>query len=125
MSGYQYARHLNMSPHERVMADIGLIALRHGLTRHDILSVDKRSKVVDARAECARYFRAQGRTLADIGRILGGRDHSTIHNLLKGKRHPLKRNRYGQFTGNPETANDNSVNASACHCTQPGQAAQA
>jgi hypothetical protein len=111
-----------MTPRERLLADIGLIALRHGLTRNDIIGRDRRSKAVAARAAAARHLHQQGRSLNQIGAILGGRHHTTIMNLLNGKRHPLKRNENGQFI------NDNSSEHSrpkvACNSPRSGQAAQ-
>ena len=95
-----------MTPRERTLADIGLIALRHGLTRYDILGHDRRSHVVRARAEAACFLRGKGRSYPEIGRDLGNRHHTTIMNLIHGKRHPLKRIRNGQFT---KTTIDNSA----------------
>ena len=101
-----------MTPRERTLADIGLIALRHGLTRYDILGHDRRSHVVAARAEAACYLRDKGRSYPEIGRDLGNRHHTTIMNLIHGKRHPLKRIKNGQFA---KTANYNSAAPASDH----------
>ena len=94
-----------MTPRDRTMAAIDEIALRHGLGPRDIIGHDRRSHVVAARAEAACYLRGKGRSYPEIGRDLGNRHHTTIMNLIHGKRHPLKRIENGQFA---KTANDNS-----------------
>ena len=71
-----------MTPKERNLADIGLIALRHGLTRHDILGWSRKDHIVKARQHCFRHFRQKtvnGRIMSypEIGRLFG-RHHSTV-----------------------------------------------
>jgi len=68
-----------MTPKERNLSDIGLIALRHGVTRHDILNRHGKRcpKVHAARKAVALHFRAKEHTWTQIGRVVG-RDHSTV-----------------------------------------------
>lgn len=67
-----------MTPRERYLADIGLIALRHGVTREQVLKHHSRCpKVRQARRDVALHFRNQGMTWIKIGRICN-RDHSTL-----------------------------------------------
>lgn len=85
-----------MTPRERNIAAIDEIAVRHGITRHEILGSDLRPHVCIARSECAKHFRAQDKSLPAIGRILG-RHHTTVLNMIAGKRHRLERKANGQF----------------------------
>jgi chromosomal replication initiation ATPase DnaA len=71
-----------MTPRERTLADIGLIALRHGLTRHDVLGRAQTYKIYAARRECYRMLRDRGMHLERIGEIFG-RHHTTILAGLK------------------------------------------
>jgi len=74
-----------MTPRERNLADIGLIALRHGLTRHDILRRrGPQGIVTQARKACAEHFIRQGKSLCETARILD-RDHTTIRYYLYGR----------------------------------------
>ena len=74
-----------MTPKERNLADIGLIALRHGLTRFDILQRRGRMPLLpEARLACVKHFAAQGKGNSEIGRIMD-RDHSTIRYYIDGK----------------------------------------
>jgi chromosomal replication initiation ATPase DnaA len=68
-----------MTPRERNLSDIGLIALRHGLTRHDVLNhYGKRcDRKAAARRDVALHFRAKDYSWPKIGRIVS-RDHSTV-----------------------------------------------
>jgi len=71
------------TPYERAMDEIGLIALRHGVTRKDILGRSKADHVVLARHHCFWHFRQQGRSLPQIGRLMR-RDHTTVlHGVRK------------------------------------------
>jgi len=75
-----------MTPRERHLSDIGLIALRHGLTRWDILNHHgKRSdRVAEARRDVALHFRAKDYSWPHIGRIVG-RDHSTVLHWVRSR----------------------------------------
>ena len=68
-----------MTPRERNLADIGLIALRHGLTRHDILRHHGKrcERVKAARRDVALHFRAKDYSWPKIGRVVD-RDHSSV-----------------------------------------------
>lgn len=70
------------TPRERNLADIGLIALRHGFTREDILGPRKFKNLIRARQDCIAMFRKRGLSTTEIGRIMG-RDHSTIVHALQ------------------------------------------
>ena len=75
-----------MTPRDRNMAVIDYIAFWHGVSSaKDILGSDQRDHVCLARSDCARHFRAQNRSLPEIGRILK-RHHTTIINMIAGKR---------------------------------------
>lgn len=74
-----------MTPREKNLSDIGLIALRHGLTRHDILGRSRDPKIVLARKQCAAHFAGMNKGLSEIGRIMR-RDHSSIAYYLNGKK---------------------------------------
>jgi Bacterial dnaA protein helix-turn-helix len=73
-----------MTPRERSMSEIGLIALRHGLTRWDILNHSRKRKVVDARRDVVLHFRAKGRSFPEIGRLID-RHHTTVMSLAYGR----------------------------------------
>ena len=79
---------LHRSPREKNLADIGLIALRHGFTRHDVLGPCKVRPLVMARRECIAMFRARGLSTPQIGRIMQ-RDHSTIVHALQQMKTPV------------------------------------
>lgn len=66
-----------MTPREKSLSDIGLVALKHGLTRHDILGRVKTTHICRARHEAYYHFRRKGWSYPEIGRLFG-RDHSTI-----------------------------------------------
>lgn len=68
-----------MTPREKNMSDIGLIALRHGVTRNDVLNHHGKRcpKVHAARYDVAMHFRERELSWSQIGRIVG-RDHSTV-----------------------------------------------
>ena len=71
-----------MTPRERNLSDIGLVALRHGFTRDDILGPRKYKSLVRARQDCVAMFRKRGMTTTEIGRLMR-RDHSTIVHALQ------------------------------------------
>lgn len=67
-----------MTPRERYLADIGLIALRHGVTRQDVLKRHSRCpKVRKARMAVALHLREQGMSWSKMGRLCD-RNHSTL-----------------------------------------------
>ena len=75
---------IQRTPRERNMADIGLIALKHGFQRGDIFSKTRNKRLTAARRECAQFFRDQGKSYPEIGRIMD-RHHSSIISLIGGK----------------------------------------
>lgn len=66
-----------MTPMERTMSDIGLIALKHGLQREDLLGRDRREKAARARQEAFYKLRYKGWSYRKIGKLFG-RDHKTV-----------------------------------------------
>jgi DNA-binding NarL/FixJ family response regulator len=99
---------LHETPRENMMAEIDIIALRHGTTRGAIMRLHNRCpKALAGRREAAHFLSAQGKSDSEIARIFN-RDVSTIRHIL-GK---VNRN------GKPETritdhgTNDNSAGAS-------------
>jgi chromosomal replication initiation ATPase DnaA len=54
-----------------------------GVAVEEIEGPSRTRRLVDARQLVARALRVRGATLRDIGEVLGGRDHSTVVNLLK------------------------------------------
>lgn len=66
-----------MTPREKTLADVGLIALRHGLEREDLLGRARLPRISRARHEAFYHFRRKGWSYPEIGRLFG-RDHSTI-----------------------------------------------
>ena len=67
-----------MTPKEKNLADIGEIAYKYGFTVEDMLGPRRFKKMVAVRRECIAMLRAKGYSTTEIGRIMGGRDHSTI-----------------------------------------------
>lgn len=74
--------HYTPTPRERNLADIGIIAFRHGCTRQDILGTSKLRYLVEARWDCITLFRQRGMSTTEIGRLMN-RNHSTIVHALQ------------------------------------------
>ena len=55
----------------------------HALTREQVLGPDRHMVFVDARRIIATVLKARGWSYPSIGRMLGGRDHTTIINLCR------------------------------------------
>lgn len=66
-----------MTPMQRTMSDIGLIALKHGLQREDLLGRSRKAQISRARQEAFYALRYRGWSFPRIGKLFG-RDHSTI-----------------------------------------------
>ena len=60
------------------------VTREHGVSTAALQGPARSAHLVHARREAARRLRAQGRTLQQIARILGRKDHTTIINLLDG-----------------------------------------
>lgn len=58
------------------------VAAGFGISYAEIVGADRTSYFVDARATAARLMRDLGMSEPQIGRHLGGRDRSSIHNVL-------------------------------------------
>jgi chromosomal replication initiation ATPase DnaA len=62
---------------------IAAVSFAHGVPVDAICGRSKVQKLVNARSEVARIAVSHGFGHAAIGRAIGGRDHSTVANLLK------------------------------------------
>jgi chromosomal replication initiation ATPase DnaA len=60
-------------------------AERYELLEREVLSHGNAPRKVAARAHIAGELRKQGRSLPEIGRLMGGYHHTTILNLLRPK----------------------------------------
>jgi len=79
--------------HPVVVIGTDIVALAHeilvgraeeyGLSPGDLAGPSRASRLLEPRYKAAEDMRALGMTLESIGRILGGRDHSTIIYGLK------------------------------------------
>lgn len=74
---------LGMTPRQSNMLQIEAIAKEHGYTAADILGPRKFKHLVAVRRKCIVMLRQKGYSTTEIGRIMGGRDHSTIVHALK------------------------------------------
>jgi chromosomal replication initiation ATPase DnaA len=71
-----------MTPREKNLTIIDHIASDYGYDRHDILGPRRFKVLVEIRYECIKFFREQGFSTPEIGRIMR-RDHSTIVHALQ------------------------------------------
>ena len=75
-----------MTPRQANLLEIAAIAKEHCFTVEDILGPRKFKHLVTVRRKCIVMLREKGYSTTEIGRIMGGRDHSTIcHALQKSK----------------------------------------
>lgn len=74
---------LGMTPRQANMLQIEAIAKAHCFTLDDILGPRKFKPLVAVRRKCIVVLRQKGYSTTEIGRIMGGRDHSTICHALK------------------------------------------
>ena len=74
---------LGMTPRQSNMLQIEAIAKEHCFTLEDILGPRKFKHLVAVRRKCIVVLREKGYSTTEIGRIMGGRDHSTIVHALK------------------------------------------
>ena len=74
---------LGMTPRQSNMLQIEAIAKAHCFTLEDILGPRKFKHLVEVRRKCIVMLREKGYSTTEIGRIMGGRDHSTIVHALK------------------------------------------
>ena len=77
---------LGMTPRQANMLEIAAIAKEHCFTVEDILGPRKFKHLVTVRRKCIVMLREKGYSTTEIGRIMGGRDHSTICHALKMSR---------------------------------------
>lgn len=77
---------VGMTPRQANLLEIAAIAKEHCFTVEDILGPRKFKHLVTVRRKCIVMLREKGYSTTEIGRIMGGRDHSTIcHALQKSK----------------------------------------
>ena len=72
-----------MTPRQANLLQIEAIAKKHCFTVEDILGPRKFKHLVTVRRKCIVMLREKGYSTTEIGRIMGGRDHSTIVHALK------------------------------------------
>lgn len=86
-----------MTPSEQ----IGLIAMRYGVTRFDILSRSRKRNIVHARQHCYWHFRERGNSYPAIARIMRLDDHTTV---MHGRKMHMIRNGIVEGTRLPDIA---------------------
>lgn len=69
-------------PPRRAIDIVGHVASAFGLDAEDITGKDRGAHLVDARSVVAKLLRERNHSYPQIGVVLGGRDHSTIINLI-------------------------------------------
>lgn len=74
---------VGMTPRKANLLEIEAIAKEHCFTVEDILGPRKFKHLVTVRRKCIVMLREKGYSTTEIGRIMGGRDHSTIVHALK------------------------------------------
>ena len=75
-----------MTPRQANLLEIESIAKAHCFTLEDILGPRKFKPLVAVRRKCIVMLREKGYSMTEIGRIVGGRDHSTICHALQKSR---------------------------------------
>jgi chromosomal replication initiation ATPase DnaA len=78
-----------VTPRERNLSDIGLIALRYGLTRQDVLGSSRAKKVIEVRQECAAFLH---RTMSHsaIGRLMGRHPSTILHSIAAHRKRSFR-----------------------------------
>ena len=77
---------VGMTPRQSNLLQIEAIAKEHCFTVEDILGPRKFKHLVTVRRKCIVMLREKGYSTTEIGRIMGGRDHSTICHALQKSR---------------------------------------
>jgi chromosomal replication initiation ATPase DnaA len=73
-----------ITPHECTIIILHRIAIDNGCTFNELVGPSRARRVYLARCIAYRALYTQGRTKRAIGKIMGGRDHSTVaHGLLR------------------------------------------
>ena len=57
----------------------------HGVSVYELCGTGRRQKIIDARVDASHALKKMGLSPQEIGFLLGGRDRTTILNLLKKK----------------------------------------
>jgi len=82
-----------MTPRERRLVQLDVIAEKHGLTVEDILSKRRFGRIVRAKREIAKTLYHQHNIgWSEIGRILGC-DHTSVIHLVRSENRPAGRYR--------------------------------
>ena len=71
-----------MTPRQKNLDAVDAIAQQYGYTVEDMLGRSRLKRVVAVRRLCILMLREKGYSTTEIGRVLGGRDHSTIVHAL-------------------------------------------
>jgi hypothetical protein len=71
-----------MTPRQKNLDAVDAIAQQYGYTVEDMLGRSRLKRVVAVRHLCILMLREKGYSTTEIGRVLGGRDHSTIVHAL-------------------------------------------
>jgi hypothetical protein len=71
-----------MTPRQKNLDAIDAVAQQYGYTVGDMLGRSRLKRVVAVRRLCILMLREKGYSTTEIGRVLGGRDHSTIVHAL-------------------------------------------
>ena len=71
-----------MTPRQKNLEAIDAVAQQYGYTVGDMLGRSRLKRVVAVRRLCILMLREKGYSTTEIGRVLGGRDHSTIVHAL-------------------------------------------
>lgn len=67
------------TPREIAMRDIRVIAELHGVKAEDVVGPSRKKHLIPARFEAMAHMRqVHGWSLPRIGRLFGGRDHTTV-----------------------------------------------
>lgn len=77
------SRSVNVRHSPRIEALLAEVAKQHEITREELLGSRQYSHLVRARVQVARSLSEMGLSLPRIGRVLGGRHHTTIHHYLR------------------------------------------
>ena len=70
-------------PASRIVEIVAEVARLHGTTEIAVRGPVRAAPIVAARRDAARRLRLRGLSLRLVGQALGGRDHTTVLNLLR------------------------------------------
>ena len=76
---------MTITPRQQIHSMVSEVAAASGFSLADVIGRDRREPIIQVRAQVIHRLRDQGWSLPKIGRLLGGRDHTTIHHLLSSR----------------------------------------